>query len=262
MSWLDSSASATKAIPSCCQRTNPVLKNIHRAVASMSGAFRDFLFPPLCASCETPLDSRGSVFCSACTGSIRTLSDNDELLRGTRLRLTSGGNVSGLISAFVLDEHGPLESAIHRLKYQHSPAVGVECGVRLGERIACQVDSAERWIVIPVPLHRVKLRERGYNQAQSICDGIVAIVPFEVLPHALVRNRYTRSQTTLRRDERQDNVHGAFSVNRRFLSEVRDTSILVVDDVITTGATINACAAALRASGARHVIACSIALAA
>jgi ComF family protein len=238
-----------------------VLKTVPYALTSFLGAFRDFLYPPVCASCDGPRDSRRSVFCPTCASSLRPLDREEQLYGEIQRRLLSAGNVSGLLSCYLFEEQGALQSAMHRLKYQHCPSVGFEFGVRLGETIARQTDPRERLLVVPVPLHRAKLRERGYNQSRYICDGIATIAPCTVFPRALVRQRYTRSQTTLTRDERTRNVHGAFSVPARFREAVRGSSILIVDDVITTGATINECAAALHASGARDVVACSVALA-
>jgi ComF family protein len=237
------------------------MRAVQRAIASILGAARDFLFPPLCVSCDDVLDARHSVLCPSCAASLQVVNEEDVLYRESRERLIAAGTISAVVPGFAFEPHGPLQAALHRLKYGHCPAVGVELGIRLGERIAQRTAPDHRWVVIPVPLHRAKQRERGYNQAECICDGIVTILPWTVLPHALVRRRYTRSQTTLGRDERKRNVQGAFSVDSRFRDDVRDSSVILVDDVITTGATISECAAALVASGARTVVACSIALA-
>jgi ComF family protein len=113
--------------------------------------------------------------------------------------------------------------------------------------------------LIPVPLHPAKCRERGYNQSEYICQGIHAVTGLRVITGLLKRQRYTESQTHLEIEERRKNVAGAFVLDPS--AEVSGRTFLIVDDVITTGATMSACAKTLGDHGAGIVIACSVALA-
>lgn len=116
-------------------------------------------------------------------------------------------------------------------------------------------------VLIPVPLHKAKFRERGFNQAECIARGIADRTGWRVEPNALIRKRYTQTQTKLDIAERQKNMEDAFTVPPKRKPLVSGGTCVVVDDVITTGATILACADALLAAGARTIIAASAALA-
>jgi ComF family protein len=114
-----------------------------------------------------------------------------------------------------------------------------------------------RWlpdIIVPVPLHPARLRERGYNQSASVAKGLSRVLGVPTCADAAARTRNTATQTSLDRRRRRENVAGAFRVRRPDL--VRGGNILIVDDVITTGATVGALAAALRDAGSRG---CSVA---
>jgi ComF family protein len=112
-------------------------------------------------------------------------------------------------------------------------------------------------LIVPVPLHRSRERERGYNQSALVARGLGQILGVPVSPRALRRNRGTRTQTELSAEERARNVEGAFEV--RDPGKVAGLRVLLVDDVLTTGATLDAGAAALRKAGARQVYAAAVA---
>jgi ComF family protein len=116
-------------------------------------------------------------------------------------------------------------------------------------------------VIIPLPLFRSKQRERGYNQADSIAWGIARVVRKPVWLRAVRRTRWTDSQTTLGYADRQLNVQGAFMVPSSKIGSLRGKKVLLVDDVLTTGATTRACASALRAGGAGAVYVAAVALA-
>jgi len=140
------------------------------------------------------------------------------------------------------------DDVIHSLKYSDMAKLGKELGYRLGKNITLgdfqSIDS-----ITAVPLHRVKYRDRGYNQAEWIGKGVAEIwqIPFD--KKILKRNRFTVSQTTLNKEERQANMANAFTVDKN----VTGKSVLVVDDVLTTGSTTSACAQVLKKAGATYV---------
>jgi len=140
-------------------------------------------------------------------------------------------------------------------------SLGVRLGKEIGNRIkACQTFSSADYL-LPIPLHRLKQRERGYNQSEYICRGISEATGIPVGGSILYRTKYTKSQTQLNLGERRANVGDAFKVNPKFQSEIRGKSFILVDDVITTGSTITACARELRTNGGRTILAVSVALA-
>jgi len=143
---------------------------------------------------------------------------------------------------------GPVRNALHRLKYQRDIALGEILSrhlIVLLSELAWPVD-----FVAPVPIGVARKAERGYNQATFLALPLALAVGKAYLSNALVKTRDTRSQVGLNAVQRQENVANAFEANRRI---VESHSVLIVDDVTTTGATIQACAEALLRAGARQV---------
>jgi ComF family protein len=141
--------------------------------------------------------------------------------------------------------------AIHRFKYQR--ALWFEPFLAdLLLRQALPVLRAGQWdLIVPVPLHATKLREREFNQAARLARHLSRALALPLAPHALTRIRPTRTQTLLTRRQRAENMHNAFAPGRG--PALTGQRIVLVDDVLTTGATTNACARALRAAGATEV---------
>ena len=152
---------------------------------------------------------------------------------------------------------GVLRSAILRLKYRHDVALGdvfsrflVRCFMRQGWNVDC---------VIPVPLGLDRIAERGYNQASLLARPFAYELGLDYLPRAVKRVRETRSQVGLSIQERHDNVSDAFLARQSVVSGRR---ILLIDDVTTTGSTLNSCAGALLNAGAIQVFGLTLARAA
>jgi ComF family protein len=151
---------------------------------------------------------------------------------------------------------GGLRDLIHLLKYERvRPAAGV-LGRMLAEVVIPLVSrsEAEQTLVVPVPLHQAKQRQRGFNQAELIARAMlknVAAWPLKLCASGLQRHRATDSQTGLSRSQRRENLGGAFVAP--FPSEIAGRDILLVDDVYTTGTTVSECARVLRRAGATGV---------
>lgn len=176
-------------------------------------------------------------------------------------KLTGDGLISRLFSPFYFEKEGKLQSIIHGLKYQGYTSLGVKAGRKIGEVIEAADDLPKADVLLPVPLHPLKKRERGYNQSELISQGIEEVTGIPVRTDLLRRRKYTVSQTQLSLEERKENVGDAFEINEKRRDEVTGKSFILVDDVITTGSTINACAKALHDAGANRVHAAAIALA-
>lgn len=134
------------------------------------------------------------------------------------------------------------------MKYGRDVSLAPLLARYLVERLPLPVDHD---VIVPVPLHRERLRWRGFNQAVPLARALGAAGDRPVDPFALVRSRATPPQVGLDAGSRRRNVRGAFVV--RSADRIRGRRVLLVDDVMTTGATIDACARALRAAGARQV---------
>jgi ComF family protein len=156
---------------------------------------------------------------------------------------------------------GALRRLVHLLKYEQLRPAAQVLGAKLAQAVdPSRFDGEEPVLVIPVPLHKKKLRQRGFNQSEMIARAAMRHLPtsrFELLAGCLRRTRETASQTGLTRHQRRENVRGAFVVARE--EKLRGRSVLLVDDVYTTGTTLNECARVIRAAGAKQVVVATVA---
>ena len=216
----------------------------------------DLLLPPRCGGCRRV----GAWLCDLCRARIRRL--DEPLCRrcgvelpsarrdcGCRARLRS---LARLRSAVAYE--GPVEPAVQRFKYEGWQRLAAPLAQLISERLAIE-GLAGRW-VIAVPLHPERLRQRGYNQAELLARDLRQRMRLSSPKGELVRTRPTPPQVGRDRLRRFENVSGAFAWRGGRLA---GESILLVDDVATTGATLDACANALRAAGSGPVTGVSIA---
>ncbi|HUI11211.1 MAG TPA: phosphoribosyltransferase family protein [Bacteroidota bacterium] len=230
-----------------------------RPLGAVSRMIADFVFPPVCLSCNLPLESGASITCPACRRAMVDVDDWDERYRSACGSLCSAGDIAGFVAAWYFEEGGAVQALVHALKYGGIQGAGTAMGRALGERVG-EAGYATADAVIALPLHPARSRERGFNQAECIAGGVSLATGIPLGRHIVRRRRFTPSQTALTGAERDRNMRGAFAPARR-ARDAAGMSVLLVDDVVTTGATMRQCAAALRAAGARTVIACAVALA-
>lgn len=193
-------------------------------------------FPVKCIGCDEVLPVQEKMLCPSCRGSLplthfEKSSDNPlaQLFWG-RIDLAS------CYALYYFTKHGVVQNMLHLLKYGGRKDVGVFLGKRLANKIMAAGLSYD--LVVPVPLHRKKLKIRGYNQAEMIALGIAETLAIPCRSDILVRKVFTDTQTKKNKWERYQNVKEVFGVENS--NDVMGKRILVVDDVITTGATIEA----------------------
>jgi len=223
--------------------------------------FIKFVYPPICLACGGNLQENERLVCESCWQSIETVHAEDESYQQFLAKLTSDGIISRLIAPFYFEKEGKLQSIIHGLKYQGYTSLGVKAGYKIGKLIEATDNLPKADALLPVPLHPLKKRERGYNQSELICQGIEEVTGIPVRTDLLRRTKYTVSQTQLSFEERKENVGDAFEINEKRREGITGKSFILVDDVITTGSTINACARELSNAGAKEIHAGAIALA-
>ena len=147
---------------------------------------------------------------------------------------------------------------IHRFKYGKKIPLGKRLGQRLGETINDDSIFLKSDFLIPVPLHNSRYRERGFNQSDILAEGISKVIGLSVLKSVLKRKKNTKDQTRLSPQEREKNVRGAFVVTEP--ERINGKKIILVDDVITTGATLSECARMLKQAGAEKILGMTIAV--
>lgn len=218
----------------------------------------DFILPRFCIYCTKKLPAAEQFICSSCFEEIKSPDDNT-LSSEYRRKFSEKKLVSDFASSFIFEKDGAVQSIIHSLKYNQNFSIGVYLGKLAAVELQNRIDLWKANIVVPVPLHSLKKAERGYNQSLYIAKGISSVTKLPVYANALKRIRFTNSQTTMNMEERQKNISGAFKCKRN--KGVEGKRIILVDDVITTGATTNEAASALIEAGAEKVFALSAAIA-
>jgi len=215
----------------------------------------DFVVPRFCLQCEEHLPVDQFFLCHNCLHHETRL---DTLQLIDFLYEKFGFELLGWIFSIVkFEEQSSFRSMVHFLKYKGLYNAGKFLGEILGEELKTKMDLSEIDCIIPVPLHKLKLFERGYNQALLIANGVSCVSGIPVIEKAVVRSRYTGAQVeTESRMERQSNIKGAFKVINT--KNIEGKNILIIDDVITTGSTISEVATELKNSGAAELFAASI----
>lgn len=225
------------------------------AARSVAGALVAIAAPRQCLMCGSVLEDRThriATVCNVCMAALPAAPTPDELLnRLIRHFRPDELSVSSAFAFTLYDEAGQFSRVIRALKYAQTPSVGIEFGQETGETMH-HLGILRADVVVPVPIHHARRRERTYNQAELIAEGIARATGIRLLRRAILRKRYTTTQTRLNAEERHSNLTGAF-VAGRDAPLVQDKTVLLTDDVLTTGSTINACATALLEVGARRV---------
>jgi ComF family protein len=152
---------------------------------------------------------------------------------------------------------GPLMSAIHRFKYNDETHLASSLGGLLAQFARNLLPYPEEFVTVPVPLHKHRLAERGFNQSLLLARVISSELETPLDYRSLIRKRDTQSQTGLAGKDRRRNVTNAFAVISK--ATFKGSKVLVVDDVLTTGYTLNECAKTLKKSGALEVICLALA---
>ena len=200
-------------------------------------------YPRLCAGCKTPLVKGEEVICLNCLADLpRT---NYHFIEDNPVFQLFTGRVNiELATAFCrFDKGGHLQHLLHELKYKGNREVGHKLGILFGFDLIQNKLYEDIDCIIPVPLHPKKEKKRGFNQSVEICKGLSESMSRPLLSETLFRDVHTESQTRKGRFERWENVSGIFSVQNGTL--LTGKHLLLVDDVVTTGATLEACSGPL-----------------
>jgi ComF family protein len=220
--------------------------------------FFDFFIPRYCPSCKKKLELEENCICDECLSSIQK-AEKDRLISEYMRKFKSSGIISGFTSLFVFEKEEALQSFIHSIKYNKRFLNAKFLGKLIGENLRQEITNWNIDIIVPVPLHPLRKADRGFNQSKYIALGIGKQLSIKVKTNLLKRIRYTETQTNLTLKEREENISDAFKAKHKRVIEGK--TFLLVDDVITTGATIRECGKVLLDKGAIKVYSCSAAIA-
>ncbi len=221
-----------------------------RSWQATSEGLLNLLFPPRCVSCERS----GGWICPACHQEIEfvrpplcpSCGQATSSPRTCPSCHRAPPQIDGIRAVAYLED--PVRTAIHRFKYSNLRSLAPVLGKLAGDYLTQNQLPVD--VIVPVPLHPRRLKERGYNQAALLAKEIQTALGIPLMDDSLVRVKSTTPQVGLSAPQRRENVTGAF---RCIDSGLEGQRVLLVDDVCTTGATLEACSIALRQAGAREV---------
>lgn len=208
----------------------------------LSRLFQDFLgllYPNLCCGCMQPIYFGESMICTSCLFEIPYT--DDYLNPENRVAKQFWGRipVDAAMALLHFKKGTRVQSLLHQLKYKGKQELGHLLGTMIAEKLLASAQYREIDLIIPVPMHRKKQYQRRYNQSLCIAEGIAKVLGKPVITTVLLKFKETKTQTSRSRSSRNENMSNVFEVLQPLL--ITDKHVLLVDDIITTGATIEAC---------------------
>lgn len=208
-------------------------------MASLLADFISLFYPRVCLACSQSLMKGEEALCSSCLS----------VLPKTHYHLTNENPVKERLAGRLPLQHGfaflkfrkggVVQNILHQLKYHNHPELGVRIGKMYGAELAQSGFQYSFDLIVPVPLHQSRLRKRGYNQSAKFAEGLSTAMNIPWQESISLRRQSTLTQTRKSRSERWQNVKDAFSISQ--IEKIEGKRVLLVDDVITTGATLEAC---------------------
>ena len=198
------------------------------------------LLPRFCGACNRRLNLWEEEICNLCLMEMPVSFFHKDLENPVARVFWGRVRIVQATTWFVYISGSRFGNLLHRLKYEHRPKIGVAMGKQYGYQLHYSEVYEKPDVIIPVPLHPKRKRKRGYNQSEMIVKGLSEAMKIPYSCNHLIRNTHTKTQTEKSRADRYLNVKGKFTIQNPH--EIEGKHIMLVDDVITTGATMEACA--------------------
>ncbi len=224
-----------------------------RFIRTLATDFVDLIFPTLCLGCNQSLGANEKILCTKCRINLPETSQHKEPYDLNLLNKFAGKVPIQFLASYVyFTKGGIVQKLIHGIKYKGQKEAAKEVANWYGHQLLVESKLIGKIdVIIGVPLHKSRLQQRGYNQADWIAEGLSEALNVPMRTDVLMRNKFKESQTRKNRLERWENVKTVFTVNNH--NEIKDKNIILVDDVLTTGSTIEACAIELLRAGCKSV---------
>ena len=226
---------------------------------SLLDDFISLIFPNICACCGNSLWKHEEIICTHCDFHLPRTDFHLEPDNQASRTFWGRVNIEGATAGYYFNKGNRIQKLIHLLKYNGRKDIGIFLGEKQGVLLKSSPLFNTVEVIIPVPLHKRKLMKRGYNQSEQFAIGIGKIMNIPVNPYLLYRQKFTETQTKKSRFSRWQNVSDMFAVNDPV--QLQGRHILLVDDVITTGATLESCIHALSAGPGIKISIAAIAVA-
>lgn len=208
------------------------------SVVEIKDAFLHLLFPHVCSGCGSDILNEETALCMRCTYALPET--NFEMHPNNPVEKIFWGRLPlvAATSQFYFTKESLMQHLMHQLKYKRNKELGIQFGKMMGEQLLrsgrFRVDA-----LVPLPLFPAKEKKRGYNQATILCQGMAQSMKIPILEKAIIRPQHTETQTKKGRIERWKNMEGKFILDNA--AALSNKHLLLVDDVVTTGATLETC---------------------
>ena len=203
-------------------------------------AFLDFIYPQFCSGCEVPLIESETHICMFCQHNL-FITEKKHTKNDTVLLRFAEQPVSRVISLMRYSKKGSVKEIINKIKYFRDIPLGYYLGQELGRKIIKTNIPYQIDYIIPVPLHPKKLRKRGYNQAEIIAQGVSSVLHSPICTDTLLKKINNNTQTKKGRISRWKNTEVAYQLQNKNAKKLKGKNILLIDDVLTSGATLTSC---------------------
>lgn len=216
--------------------------------------FHDLLqlcFPARCLACDKALRYREVPLCTQCLATLPWSWPDNLIYDPFAEKFWGKVPIQHTKALFKFDKQDIVQNIIHNIKYKNHQKSLRQLGQYYGQICQRNPFPTTPDLLIPVPLHPKRLLQRGYNQSLLLAQGMAATLQIPCNPHVLLRRKNTTTQTTKNKKERIKNMQNAFTVS--VPTQIQHQHLLLIDDVVTTGATLKSCAHALLNAGAREV---------
>ncbi len=216
-----------------------VKSNLTKSAFHLWGDFVTLFFPNHCLGCSTSLYKGEEILCTRCILELPKTNYHEQIDNTIKSRLSGRIPLSNAMAFLKFRKTGVVQHLLHQLKYNNHPEVGVRLGKLYGKDLMDAGFDTRLDLIIPIPLHHSRKRRRGYNQSAKFAEGLSDLLQVPWGENIVERKIKTSTQTRKTKIERWENVKDVFQIKQP--DKIIDKRILLVDDVITTGATLEAC---------------------
>ncbi|TLU97898.1 ComF family protein [Dyadobacter luticola] len=219
--------------------------------------FTDLIFPRCCEGCEKSLIGNEETICTICRISLPRIDRNGLNQDALRYKFVNVPEIVFSHAFLLFTKKSKVQRLLHAFKYKGKKEVGILLGIMFGQEMLASGELPAADLIISVPLHEKKKKSRGYNQSDLLAEGFSSVTGIPWSGDILQRVKYTETQTGKSKTERRENVKGVFEIT----GKIDQKSIIIMDDVLTTGATLEECVQTLIQAGCNQFFILTIALA-
>ncbi|MCU0417543.1 MAG: double zinc ribbon domain-containing protein [Cytophagaceae bacterium] len=225
-----------------------ILSKLHK----WSLIWEDLLFPPHCINCGTPLVRQEEAICLHCLQSLPTMDNGlSQELIGQRVSATVPLHQG--LALYQFDKYNSTRLLLHAIKYEAYTSLGFRMGLFMGHAWKRKENVSKPDLIVFVPMSYWKYKKRGYNQAQLLAEGMATVLGIPIDKTCLYKRWTSIVQAKSTKQQRSKNALNSFYLSATVSDRLKDKEVLLVDDIVTTGATVEQCAALLLAAGASKV---------